>query len=430
MTTGAHRVVLATGGSLGDIHPAIAIGLALQARGLTAVVATSVDYQAKIEAEGLTFRAVGPSIARIEADTGLDLAQLTALISRSPRFLFENIMLAYAAESTRQMIEASRDADVVAAMSFAVGARIAAEQLRKPFVSIALQPTTVFSVFDPPRLPGMPWLRPARRGLQLAVNRATLAAARRTTAPWTRRIDLIRAELGAGPSPGDIFFDVLRDADLALGLYSPLLSAPQPDAPETFEVVGYASYDSDAGGPSVLPPELGAFLDAGPEPLVFTLGSAAVNTPGDFYQGGLAMARALGRRCVLLVGPRGDRAIADGPDALALAYAPYTLLFPRAAAIVHQGGVGTTQQALRAGRPQLIVPHLGDQYDNAARVVRLGAGLTLNRAAFARRGEARLARLLDDPDIRARAARLGDASRQEDGAAEAAERIARLVPRT
>ncbi len=423
------RVILATGGSLGDIHPVIAVGMALQARGLTAVVATSVDYRAKIEAEGLTFREVGPSIARLEADTGLDLAQLTARIARSDRFLFENIMLAYAGESTRQMIEASRDADIVTGLSFAVGARIAAEVLGKPFVSIALQPTTVFSAFDPPTLPAAPWLAPARGGLQLALNRATLAIARQTTAPWTRRIDRIRAELGAPPSPGDIFFDALRHADLALGLYSPLLSPRQPDAPATFEVVGYAAYDSDAGGPSVLPEALGPFLESGPEPLVFTLGSAAVNTPGDFYRRGLAAARALGRRSILLVGPQGDCGIADGPDALALPYAPYSLLFPRAAAIVHQGGVGTTQQALRAGRPQLVIPHLGDQYDNAARVVRLGAGLTLSRAAFARRGEATLARLLGDSTLRAKAARLGDLARQEDGAARAAERIVHLVQR-
>lgn len=425
----SRRVILATGGSLGDIHPVIAVGMALQTRGLTAVVATSVDYRAKIEAEGLTFREVGPSIARLEADTGLDLAQLTARIARSDRFLFENIMLAYAGKSTRQMIEASRDADIVAGLSFAVGARIAAEVLDKPFVSIALQPTTVFSVFDPPTLPAAPWLAPARGGLQLAINRLTLAIARQTTAPWTRGIDRIRAELGASPSPGDIFFDALRHADLALGLYSPLLSPRQPDAPATFEVVGYAAYDSDAGGPSVLPEALGAFLESGPEPLVFTLGSAAVNTPGDFYERGLAAARALGRRSILLVGPQGDCAIADGPDALALPYAPYSLLFPRAAAIVHQGGVGTTQQALRAGRPQLVVPHLGDQYDNAARVVRLGTGLTLSRTAFARRGEATLARLLEDAPARTAAARLGDLARQEDGAAAAAARIAGVAGR-
>lgn len=194
-------------------------------------------------------------------------------------------------------------------------------------------------------------------------------------------------------------------------------------------MVGYAAYDSDQGGPSVLPPALEAFLAGGPAPLVFTLGSAAVNIPGRFYRESLAAARRLGRRAVLLVGPDGDPSVAEGAaDAVALAYAPYSLLFPRSAAIVHQGGVGTTQQALRSGRPQLVVPHLGDQFDNGARVARLGVGATLAREAYRSAAPAaRIDRLLGDAGLVATAARLGTIAAQEDGAGEAATRIAALL---
>ena len=114
--------------------------------------------------------------------------------------------------------------------------------------------------------------------------------------------------------------------------------------------------------------------------------------------------------------------------AIAVAYAPYSTLFPRAAAVVHQGGVGTTQQALRAGRPQLVVPFLGDQFDNAARVVRLGCGATLGRGRYrADRAATALERLLADPGLVDTAARIGRVAAQEDGAAVAAERIIALV---
>jgi UDP:flavonoid glycosyltransferase YjiC (YdhE family) len=59
------------------------------------------------------------------------------------------------------------------------------------------------------------------------------------------------------------------------------------------------------------------------------------------------------------------------------AYAPYSELFPRAVAVVHQGGIGTTAQALRAGRPMLVTPFSHDQPDNAARMERLGAARVL-----------------------------------------------------
>ena len=55
-----------------------------------------------------------------------------------------------------------------------------------------------------------------------------------------------------------------------------------------------------------------------------------------------------------------------------IGYASHALLFPRAAAVIHHGGIGTTAQALRAGAPQLVCPVLGDQFDNADRLRRLG----------------------------------------------------------
>ena len=58
-------------------------------------------------------------------------------------------------------------------------------------------------------------------------------------------------------------------------------------------------------------------------------------------------------------------------------YEPHSLLFPRAAAIVHQGGIGTTAQALRSGKPMLVVAFSHDQPDNGARIEEMGVGLTM-----------------------------------------------------
>ena len=84
--------------------------------------------------------------------------------------------------------------------------------------------------------------------------------------------------------------------------------------------------------------------------------------------------KALGRRAVLLVGTELKNSLPDPLPAgvAAFDYAPFSELFPRAAAIVHQGGVGTTAQAMRAGRPMLVVPFSHDQPDNAERVEQAG----------------------------------------------------------
>ncbi|MBX9460456.1 MAG: glycosyltransferase [Brevundimonas sp.] len=422
------RIVLATAGSLGDLHPFIAVGKALQARGFRAELASSDEYRAKVEAEGLGFHVVGPSLERLTSDLGMSLAEITRAVARSDRFLFERIMLPYLDMAARQMIGVAEGCVAIGGSTFAAGAGMAAERLRVPFVPIALQPTVVMSAFDPPFLPRAPWLAPATGGPRLWLNRATLALGRATTAHWTRPINAVRQGLGLAPAGLNLVFDGVRASQLSLGLYSPLLGPRQPDAPPQFEVAGYAPYDSEAGGPSNLPPALGAFLDEGPAPIVFTLGSAVVNMPGDFYIQSLAAARRLGRRAVLLVGPEGDSSVADGPDVRAAAYAPFSLLFPRCAAIVHQGGVGTTQQALRAGRPQLVVPHLGDQHDNGARVARLGCGATLARSRYRpERVVPALEALLNEPATLKRAAALGEIAREEDGAGRAADLIAAML---
>ena len=41
---------------------------------------------------------------------------------------------------------------------------------------------------------------------------------------------------------------------------------------------------------------------------------------------------------------------------------PYDWLFSRVRAVVHHGGSGTTHSALRFDRPQLILPHIADQF--------------------------------------------------------------------
>src|SRR5207253_4318979 len=68
---GGRRIVLTTFGSLGDLHPYIAVALGLQARGHEAVIATSGYYRQKIEALGIGFRGVRPDHACLDADPDL-----------------------------------------------------------------------------------------------------------------------------------------------------------------------------------------------------------------------------------------------------------------------------------------------------------------------------------------------------------------------
>jgi UDP:flavonoid glycosyltransferase YjiC (YdhE family) len=175
---------------------------------------------------------------------------------------------------------------------------------------------------------------------------------------------------------------VFRDKfspNLVLALFSRCLAKPQPDWLAQTVQPGFVYLDEQAGETGLFQ-RVNAFLDRGNPPIVFTQGSTAVHNPGDFYQVSVIAAKRLQRRAIL-IGIR-DVPGVEGPDILTLPYAAYSQVFPRAAVNVHQGGSGTTGEALRAGRPMLVVPYGWDQPDNACRVQRLGVGLHVTRKAY------------------------------------------------
>jgi len=191
-----------------------------------------------------------------------------------------------------------------------------------------------------------------------------------------------------------------------------------PDAPRSASLVGFPLFDSESGAEEAVLPELLDFLSAGDAPIVFTLGSVAVASPGRFYEEAAAASRMLGKRSLMLTG---------GSEPPFLGYAPHSIVFPHAAAVVHHGGIGTTGQTLRAGNVQIVVPHYGDQFDNAARLRRAGVGLTIRRARFERRHAANvISRALSDPSMASAAHRIALEIREDDGAAAAAHVIAGL----
>jgi UDP:flavonoid glycosyltransferase YjiC (YdhE family) len=178
-----------------------------------------------------------------------------------------------------------------------------------------------------------------------------------------------------------------------------------------------------------LEPKLEQFLAAGEPPVVFTLGTSAVGAAGRFYEESVAAAVKLGVRAVLLTGGFAQNLPKSvPPNVLLVDRAPHQHLFPRASAIVHQVGAGTTAQGLRSGRPLLLVPPGHDQFDNARRVRKLGlARVVLPKEYRAPRVARDLSALLHDASYRERAAATAAIVRAEGGAEAAADVIERLL---
>jgi UDP:flavonoid glycosyltransferase YjiC (YdhE family) len=373
------RIVLSNIGTLGDINPLIAIALELKRRGHTPVMALPAVFRPKIEPLGLEFRAVRPDID----PNNTKLVAMIYDIKKGTETGLREFLLPVLRETYSDLLEAATQpqrADLLLLGELNYAGPIVAEVTGIPWTSYVLAPFSFFSAFDPPVLP--PYPRLARADKVAGMGRAMRRLARFVTRKWPEPIYELRSELGL-PKGKNPLFDAKHSPHLVLALFSRALGVEQKDWPENTLTTGFCFYDSDAGN-AALPANLEAFLAAGEPPVVFTLGSAAVLAAGKFYEVSARAAKKLGVRAVLLIGDDArNQPRQELPESICVAkYAPYSALFSRASLVVHQGGVGTTAQCLRAGRPMLIMPYSHDQPDNARRMKRLKVASVLQKSHY------------------------------------------------
>jgi len=424
----AARVVLATFGTHGDVNPFIAIALRLRELGFDPLIASWPDYQAKVSAAGIPFHPVRPSLAQMRADLGLDERAMMERAMADPAFVIRDLSMPYLRVTYDDITSALTDARLVVTTLLAFSARLAAEKLGIPHIGVALQPMMLPSGYDSPLHPNAPRYTAFMRRLGPLVTVPAVKLMKSMAGRWVAPIKAFRRELGLPPDSGNPLYDWQYSPYGVLGMYSPLLGPIQPDHPPRTEVTGFAFYDDDPNDDAATRAELAEFLAEGSAPIAFVLGSSAHWAAGDFFEISRDVVEASGRRAVLVGGADTLDGVHRSAHVLVCRYVPYSALFPKTAAIVHQGGIGTLAQALRSGRPQIVVPFHGDQLDNGARAARLGAGRVILRNRYRKQHLMReLDMVLTDPSYAESAAKVGEQVRREDGAAAAAAAIARVV---
>jgi rhamnosyltransferase subunit B len=415
----ANRIVFAVWGSLGDLHPYLAIARQLQTRGHQCLIATHYLVRPRVESAGLEFAPMGPHL-----DPDPEVMKKAMHLRRGPRYLLRDLVFPYTRRAYNEAMQAIADADLLITHPITYGAQLAAEKSEIRWVSTALAPMGFMSAYEPSLRRQSPALARLKT-LGPMLDRTLLRYGRWATASWALPVEQLRAELGLLERASPIF-EGQFSPHLTLALFSPLFGQPQPDWPPNTVITGFPFYREAAA----LDADLRNFLDDGESPVVFTLGSSASAAPAAFFEKSLQAIRRLGCRAVLIVGEFAPNALPQPlPSNVAVfPYAPYSELFPRAAVNVHQGGVGTTAEALRAGRPMLIVPFAFDQPDNAARAVELGVARSLPIGSYtAKRAARELEGLLCDASYAKSAASVGERIRAEDGVSVACRELETLL---
>jgi UDP:flavonoid glycosyltransferase YjiC (YdhE family) len=392
------RILLASFGSLGDLHPYIAVGSALAARGHEVALATCPDYEDAVTRTGLEFVPVPP---RLDA---VGDRERFARLAFHPRLgtwhLLDTLVYPYLDAAHAVLTRASAGADLLVGHPLTYAVAVVAQQQGVPWLSTVLAPASFVSRHDPPRL-ALDVLRPAH-ALGPWVHGLMRTLVWREV--WRREAPLRAFRARHGLQTTQVMaFEGQFSPHGTLALFDPVLAAPQADWPERTHVCGAALHD--AGEDRGEHAQAARFLAEGKPPLVFALGSAAVWMGKDYFRAGIRAAAELGCRALLLTGQPWGEPLPQGIRAFD--YLPYSQVFPHASVVVHQAGIGTLSQALRAGRPQLITPAGFDQMDNAERAARLGVARMLPfRQVTARRLRRELATLLADREAEVAAARV------------------------
>jgi rhamnosyltransferase subunit B len=405
------RYLVSSFGSAGDFLPTLAVAHSLSREGHEVVFVTNPFHERAVRRAGLQFVPAGElfDITKRIADDPRLLEP-----SRGVRLLVEEVIPAYVGATlfaSRELLR-SIHVDAVIGSNLAYGVLWAAMERKLPMVMISASPLFWLSQNAPQQFLDLEipaWLLPHAAGVSSAITTGLIDHALRNLA---RRLGVTAFD----PSLSAIEARLVLHA----GMWPELLRAPASDDPPCRRACGFASGGQLGEGTPTLSNDLESFLRAGEAPVVIGLGSI-FSLGSDQLVSDLADACAeIGRRCVVVGPPPRDRPLPA--DTFVVPYAPYDLLFPRAAAVVIHGGAGTTGEALKCGRPSVVVPLAMDQFNLAWHVDRLGAGV---RVSTRRRTLDTLVRALrtacEDEDLATRAREVAALLRsQPDGADETA----------
>jgi rhamnosyltransferase subunit B len=418
------RWLLTSWGSHGDLHPFLALGRGLLARGHQVTLVGHPDWAAETQIAGLRFVSTGepsredfirdhPDVLSMKWG---GLVSLHTLVHRAIAPGFDHVLAALLAETPSH--------DVIVAHHFSFPAPIAAELSGLPFATISLAPGVVPSAYS---LPGANFGHTRHGPLGRLWNRFIWSGGKLVSRTMVDPVvNQLRAKHGLRPVRDAVFS--AHSPRLNLQLYSGHFAPRPPDWSAEKKIAGFCYFDPP--DTPKLSPDIDDFLSRGEPPILFTLGSVAVQNPGHFYENAVAALAATKQRGILLIGPEKNRPARLPSSVLAVPYAPYGLLMPHVRAVIHQCGIGTLSHTLRAGVPSVACPFAFDQPNNARRLEALGVANFVMPYQRSTHFIAAALVLLLKGNAPARAQRLGELIRAEDGVARACNILEQTFPRT
>jgi vancomycin aglycone glucosyltransferase len=350
------KIAIAAEGTRGDIYPMLALAKRFEARGDEVIFCAPPDFAQAADDRGLAFRPIGLDIREYLTSEAKALhGGGLALVKAAGELFQDNIRRQFA-----ELHVAAAGCDGLVSAGTQMAASSIAESFGVPHRFIVYDPILLRSETHPPvicRRPDLPrWVNRMLWRLQGKLLHLAMG----------RTINRERAALGLAPT---------RDTYRLLLGNAPVLAAEDRIAPIPFDAdaircVGCLHPFDE----TPLPEKLETFLDAGPTPIYIGFGSMTDPDPDRSTAMLLEAIDRAGVRAIISEGWAGLGGVSLPSHVMVIGPVDHSSLFRRVAAVVHHGGAGTTTTAARAGAPQILGPHVLDQFHWAARIQRLGVG--------------------------------------------------------
>ena len=405
------KIILLPLGTTGDLLPMIWIGRQLSTRGHQAALLWLAPYRELVEQAGLEFVALDDE-GRGEPFRDSNYWRPHSALKMT--YDYAGFWTILSVNAVMKWMEVNGPPDLLMAPIMNFTAPILRAKLGVPLITTHMTTLQLMSAHEVPL--GVPCARLLRM-LPLLLRRKILnlvAPYDHLAKPYLRKCC---AEHGVRLPHW--LREWFYSPDGSLVLFPSWYDKPQMDWP-----VHTLQWDfplEDLADASELDPALVAFLDAGDSPVVFRFGNDPTRSRR-FYEVAAELTTRIGGRAVFVT-RHGD----PMPDALPASifvttFVPFSRLLTRSSACVHYGGIGTVSQCFAAGLPQIVVPLVFDQFDNACYVERLGAGLKMDMRHWSVANALPLLRsCVEENDIRRSARMCAERLRNRRPAAELAE---------
>ncbi len=336
------KVTLFTLGTRGDVQPFAVLGEALARQGHTVTLCTAINFRELVENHHIHFHPVGiDSEDMINSERGQQIMSVNLFhLKRN----LDEVVYPTIQSSLREFYKLAQQSDLIIYRTKTLAdvflAQLDCVAIRAAVVP-AMEETSAF-------------LNPIMSGLKIPsfLNRLSFRFNDLRFRFFKKPIDQFRIEHGLTADVNDSI-----GIPAIYGISPHFLNRPD-DWPSNQHLTGFWLPPKK----DYIAPDVERFINKGKAPLLITFSSMPVEK--ELISMIIRSINKIDERFIIIKG-WSDWTIEDSEKIMVVGSASFDALFPRMKAIIHHGGIGTTAECLRAGKPMFICPPVypfGDQF--------------------------------------------------------------------